>query len=92
MAEQAVECRAVERYFGTGETAARVLRGLDLKVDAGTLVALYGPSGSGKTTLLNLIGALDYPTAGEINVLGKDIVHMNEGERANFQKGAARNA
>src|SRR5258708_32455437 len=86
MAELAVECIKVERTYGSGDTAARVLRGLDLAVEPGKLVALYGPSGSGKTTLLNLIGALDSPTSGAISVLGKDIVHMSEGGRANLRR------
>ena len=50
--------RGVERHFGS----LQVLRGVDLDVHVGELVALFGPSGSGKTTLLNLIGALDRPT------------------------------
>src|SRR5215467_10199299 len=79
-------CQGVERTFGQGDTAARVLRGVDLEVEAGTLVALYGPSGSGKTTLLNLIGALDLPTAGSINVLGKDIIRMSDRARANLRR------
>jgi len=76
----------VERTFGQGETAARVLRGLDLEVEGGTLVALYGPSGSGKTTLLNLIGGLDRPNAGTIEVGGKQIAQMNDGQRTAFRR------
>ena len=84
--ELAVECRGVERTFGSGESAVRVLRGLDLSVKAGLLVALYGPSGSGKTTLVNLIGALDTPDAGQINVLGHDIVRMSDADRAELRR------
>src|SRR5215467_13650394 len=79
-------CQGVERTFGQGDTAARVLRGVDLAVEPGRLVALYGPSGSGKTTLLNLIGALDMPTSGAINVLGENIVHMSDGARASLRR------
>src|SRR5438270_13924652 len=86
MAELAVECIKVERTYGSGDAAARVLRGLDLNVERGKLVALYGPSGSGKTTLLNLIGALDRPNAGTITVAGKDILRMGEGARARFRR------
>src|SRR5258708_35286221 len=86
MSELAVDCQNVERSFGSGETAVRVLRGVDLAVESGKLVALYGPSGSGKTTLLNLIGALDMPTAGSIKVLGKDIIHMTEGQRTDLRR------
>jgi putative ABC transport system ATP-binding protein len=76
-----VTVSGVERSFGEGERAVRVLRGIDLNVGAGQLVALYGPSGSGKTTLLNIIGALDRPTKGQISVLGKDLGKLREGGR-----------
>ena len=84
----AVRVEGVERTFGEGEgeRAVRVLRGLDLCVEKGERIALYGPSGSGKTTLLNLIGALDRPNAGRIEVLGKDIVKMRDGARAKLRR------
>lgn len=78
--------QGVERSFGSGQTLVRVLRGIDLTVQAGEIVALYGPSGSGKTTLLNLIGALDRPTAGTISVGGADILKMSEGARAKLRR------
>lgn len=77
---------AVKRSFGTGERAVHVLRGVDLTVSAGQLIALYGPSGSGKTTLLNLIGALDKPTEGEIYIGEQNIAKMNEGARAKLRR------
>ena len=82
----AVLVEGVERSFGEGERAVRVLRGLDLCVQAGERIALYGPSGSGKTTLLNLIGALDRPNGGSIQVLGQDIVRMRDGKRAKLRR------
>ncbi len=81
-----VVVRGVQRVFNGGENAVHVLRGVDLVVSAGELVALYGPSGSGKTTLLNLIGALDMPTAGEIEVCGLDIVRAGESARARLRR------
>ena len=81
-----VQTYGVERAFGSGETAVCVLRGVDLTVYSGELVALYGPSGSGKTTLLNLIGALDQPTAGTIDVYGKEITRLSEGARAALRR------
>lgn len=77
-----VRVEDVERHFGN----LKVLRGADLVVQKGELVALYGPSGSGKTTLLNLIGALDYPTAGQIEVLGHNIVRMRHRRRARLRR------
>ncbi|MCC7448094.1 MAG: ABC transporter ATP-binding protein [Anaerolineae bacterium] len=84
--DTSVEVRGVERTFGSGESAVRVLRGVDLSVKSGELVALYGPSGSGKTTLLNLIGALDRPNAGAITIGGKDILHMSDRARAKLRR------
>jgi putative ABC transport system ATP-binding protein len=86
MNEVCVRTIGVERAFGSGETAVRVLRGVDLAVSVGQLVALYGPSGSGKTTLLNLIGALDRPTAGTIEVYGQEITRMSEGQRGAMRR------
>lgn len=86
MTEYLIEAHGIERTFGTAANPVRVLRGLDLCVEAGTLVALYGPSGSGKTTLLNLIGALDKPNAGSILLKGQDIVKMGDGKRANLRR------
>jgi putative ABC transport system ATP-binding protein len=81
-----VQVESVKRSFGSGNTAVHVLRGIDLAVEAGELIALYGPSGSGKTTLLNIIGALDKPTAGKVNVCGQDIVRMREGRRSTLRR------
>lgn len=77
-----IRVQNLERHFG----AVQVLRGVNLEVSMGQLVALYGPSGSGKTTLLNLIGALDTPTAGALEVLGKDIVGLSERKRAALRR------
>lgn len=85
-AETLIQVQAVERSFGSGNKRVDVLRGLDLEAHAGELIALYGPSGSGKTTLLNLIGALDRPNAGQIEVCGKDIVKMRDGRRAKLRR------
>ncbi|MEW6579220.1 MAG: ABC transporter ATP-binding protein [Chloroflexota bacterium] len=80
--ELCVRVRDVHRGFGD----LRVLCGVDLDVRVGELVALFGPSGSGKTTLLNLIGALDQPQSGQIEVLGKDIVHLSESRRTKLRR------
>jgi ABC-type lipoprotein export system ATPase subunit len=77
-----IVCEGVKRSFGS----TKALRGVDLRVAAGTLAALYGPSGSGKTTLLNLIGALDTPTAGKITLSGVDISALREGRRAKLRR------
>jgi len=83
---EVVRVQDVERTYGAGETAVRVLRGVNLIVHEGQLIALYGPSGSGKTTLLNLIGALDYPTAGTIEVTGQNVTAIGDKARTKFRR------
>jgi putative ABC transport system ATP-binding protein len=68
-----IEAHALERAYATGGETVYALRGVDLQVRAGEYVSLMGPSGSGKTTLFNMIGALDFPTAGELRVGGRDL-------------------
>ena len=65
-----LELRAAARTHGAGATAVQALRGVDLSVAPGELVAVMGPSGSGKSTLLNLAGGLDAATGGEVLVEG----------------------
>jgi putative ABC transport system ATP-binding protein len=71
----------VTRTFGTGPAATRALRGVTLSVAKGQLVAVRGRSGSGKTTLLNIIGGLDSPDTGQVEVGGREVTAMSERER-----------
>ena len=73
-----VEATGLERDYPSGEGLMRALRGVDLTVARGELVAIRGRSGSGKTTLLNLLGGLDRPTAGRVVVDGHEVSAMNE--------------
>lgn len=76
-----LELSKIERTYGRGETALRVLKGIDLQINAGEVVALVGPSGSGKSTLLHIAGLLDTPTKGKIIVQGRNASKMNDKER-----------
>ncbi len=67
----------VTREHRQGETVVRALRGVDLSVSLGELVAVMGPSGSGKSTLLQLAGGLDTPTAGRVCVEGRDLAELS---------------
>ena len=80
-----VEVRGLAKQFGEGETATRVLRGLDLTLVEGDLAALLGPSGSGKSTLLSILGTLMRPTAGDHKMLGQDLVHASDAELTEFR-------
>jgi putative ABC transport system ATP-binding protein len=83
-----VAVREVSRTFGSGHTAVRALRDVSFTVRRGQLVAVCGRSGSGKTTLLNLIGGLDAPTSGSLEVAGQDVTGMTERERMALRRHA----
>ena len=72
--------RGVTKVYRQGAVDVHALRGVDLEIGRGELMTLCGPSGSGKTTLLNLLGALDRPTAGDIEVEGRSLARMNRRE------------
>ncbi len=72
----------MEKTYRMGRLDYPALRGIDLAIAAGDLVAIVGPSGSGKTTILNLIAAIDRPTAGTVTVDGRRIDAMSEEELA----------
>ena len=80
-----VSLRNLHKTYQRGPETIDVLHGIDLDIDKGDFVALMGPSGSGKTTLLNLIGGLDSPTAGEIEVAGQRIDRMTGGQLAHWR-------
>lgn len=77
MSEMLVRLRGVEKNFRRGSEQIHVLSELDLDIEKGEFLALMGPSGSGKSTLLNLIGGLDRPTAGSVEVGGERIDSMS---------------
>lgn len=80
-----VNCRKVEKSFLKGKQSVGVLKGIDLEVRNGEFLALMGPSGSGKTTLLNLIGGLDRPTAGTVEMDGRSLDGLSGRELARWR-------
>ena len=75
----------LHKTYGRGDSATRALKGVDLRVHPGEFVAIMGRSGSGKSTLLHILGLLDLPTSGEFLVRGRDMLGLNETERARFR-------
>src|SRR5262245_7082448 len=75
------------KRYPTAQGQLNVLRGVDLKLEAGTSLALMGESGSGKSTLLHLIAALDAPDSGEIMLDGQEIAGLSDAERATLRRG-----
>jgi putative ABC transport system ATP-binding protein len=75
------EARDLRKSFHLGEVYIRALRGVDLTIQTGELVAITGPSGSGKSTLLHLLGCLDEPDSGQILLDGKDVSSLGESAR-----------
>ena len=82
----AVECRAVEKDFGRGETRIQALRGVDLQVPLGELTMLVGPSGCGKTTLLSVIAGVLNATGGAVEVLGERVDALSGDRLVQFRR------
>jgi len=80
-----VSLKNIVKRYTRGKQSVEVLHALNLEVPQGEFLALMGPSGSGKTTLLNLIGGLDRPTEGEVNVAGERIDRLSGGALAKWR-------
>jgi len=80
-----IRLRDVTKSYGEGAAQTQVLRGVSFDVKEADFLALVGQSGSGKSTLLNIIGGLDQPDAGEVEVLGLDYGEASEGDRARLR-------
>jgi putative ABC transport system ATP-binding protein len=76
-----LEARQLRKSFGEGEAAVEALRGVDLGITAGEMLAIMGRSGSGKSTLLTLLGGVDVPTSGQILLEGTDLATLNDDGR-----------
>ena len=80
-----LEARGLEKGFGGGAGRIPVLRGLDLEVRRGEMVAITGRSGVGKTTLLHVLGVLDRPDAGTLRLAGEEVARLSERDAAAFR-------
>jgi len=81
----ALELHDVFKIFRAGQTDVVALRGLDLCIERGELVAVLGPSGSGKTTFLHLAAGLDQPSAGEVRVAGRSLSRLDDSDLAGYR-------
>ena len=86
MSKILLEAQNVRRGFSVGSETVWALAGLSMTVTKSKLTILKGRSGSGKTTLINLLGALDYPTEGDVLFDSSSIVKMSEGKRDNLRR------
>ena len=80
-----VRIENVHKYYTRGSERIDVLQGVNLEIPAGDFLALMGPSGSGKTTLLNLMGGLDSPSSGSVNVGGVNITKLSGGQLSRWR-------
>jgi len=78
---EVLACRDLRKTYREGREAVRVLQGVSLKVAKGEIVAIVGASGSGKSTLLHLLGGLDDPSSGEVDVMGRPMHSLSDAER-----------
>src|SRR4026207_283743 len=80
-----VRINGIHKYFTRGSERIDVLKGVNLEIPQGEFLALMGPSGSGKTTLLNLMGGLDAPTGGSVEVAGVQINKLGGGQLSRWR-------
>jgi putative ABC transport system ATP-binding protein len=84
--ETVIRTANVHKIYNETKVPVHALNGVDLNIEKGEFTAIVGPSGSGKSTLLNIIGGLDRPTKGEVEVGGQDIAKLTDNQLIDFRK------
>ena len=84
-AEPVVSLRGITKFYQMGDIEVRALRGVDLDIAAGEMIAIMGPSGSGKSTLMNIIGCLDVPSEGWYEIDGHDVSRLKDDQLADIR-------
>ena len=80
-----MEARALWKVYQTGDNMVQAVRGIDIKLLQGEMVAIMGPSGCGKTTLLNVLSGIDEPSSGQVLVDGKQLFGISDDERTEMR-------
>ena len=80
-----VRMRDVDKTYRVGAVDVQALKGISLDIEPGTFTVVIGPSGSGKTTLLNLVGAIDAPTAGTVELCGQELRSLEDDALSAFR-------
>lgn len=81
-----LEAVNIKKYYGKEPNIVKALDGVSLKVEQGEFIAIVGASGSGKTTLLNILGGLDYPTSGNVKIVGEELFDKEDDELTIFRR------
>ena len=76
----------LKKYYGTEPNITKALDGVTLSIEQGEFVAIVGTSGSGKSTLLNMMGGLDVPTSGSVQIKGKELAELNDEQLTIFRR------
>ena len=80
-----ISANQLMKNYVAGDITVKAIQGVDFSIEPASLVSFIGPSGSGKSTLLNLIGCLDTPTSGTLQVVGQEVTHLSRKEAARFR-------
>jgi putative ABC transport system ATP-binding protein len=80
-----MEARALWKVYQSGDNMVQAVRGIDIKLLQGEMVAIMGPSGCGKTTLLNVLSGIDEPSSGQVLVDGKQLFGISDDERTEMR-------
>lgn len=81
----ALSCQGLWKVYEMGDEKVQAVRGIDLEINSGEMVAIMGPSGCGKTTLLNILSGIDDPSAGQVMVSGKPLFGISDDERTDLR-------